>query len=49
MQVHDEIVNYWHTDKSDECELFFQQVDCNIEKREKGKEEYSSAKIFEEL
>lgn len=49
MQVHDEILNYWYTDNSDECELFFQQVDRNIEKREKDKEEYSSAKIFEEL
>ena len=46
--VQDEILNYWFTD-SDQCESFFQQVDRNIEKREKDKEEYSSAKIFEEL
>ena len=49
MQVHDEILNYWYTDNSDECELFFQQVDRNIEKREKSEDEYNAVRISKDL
>ena len=37
-------MNYWYTDNSDECELFFQQVDRNIEKRERAEEKCSSVR-----
>jgi DNA gyrase/topoisomerase IV subunit B len=49
MQVRDEILNYWYTDSSDECELFFQQIYRNIEKREKSKEESHAARINNNL
>ena len=39
----DEILNYWFTD-SDQCESFFQQVDRNIEKRERAEEKCSSVR-----
>ena len=41
--VQDEILNYWFTD-SDQCESFFQQVDRNIEKRERAEEKCSSVR-----